>query len=73
MERGPRNVVNKNDGKQPCVARTLCPFQKQPYAMARNSLMLWGSLVLQRRKDLVYFTNGPTFSVLVMLRIVLRY
>jgi len=25
----PQNVINENYGKQPCAARTLCPFQKQ--------------------------------------------
>jgi len=30
----PQNVVNKNYGKQPCAARTLCRFQKQSYAVA---------------------------------------
>ena len=75
-----QSMLNENYGKQPCAARTLCPFQKQPYAVAalccreaktfvfpRNSLMLWGSLVLQRCKDLMSSTKGPTFSVFVML------
>jgi len=42
---------------------------RRTYILFRNSLMLWGRLVLQRRKDLVSSTNGPTFAVPVMLRI----
>jgi len=38
-----------------CAAET-----QRPYVFLRNSLMLWGSLALQRRKDLLSSTNGPT-------------
>jgi len=50
------------------MLRQLCAAENQrPYVFL--SLMLWGSLVLQRRKDLLSFTNQPAISVLAMLRI----
>jgi len=44
-------------------------IKERPHVFLRNSFVLCGSLVLLRRKDLMSFSNGPTFSVLVMLRI----
>ena len=49
------------------MLRQLCAAENQrPHVFL--SLTMWGSLVLQRRKDLMSFTNGPTISVLAMLR-----
>jgi len=46
---------------QPCAAR----FKD---LMSIETALCCGSLVLQKRKDLLSFSNGPTFAVLVMLR-----
>jgi len=36
--------------------------------MSLETALCSGSLVLQNRKDLLSFSNGPTFAALVMLR-----
>ena len=68
-------------GEQPCAAKTLCLSEKQRYAVAlvlrrayvfqRNSVMLWATqpCAAETQRPYVFSTNGPTFSVLVMLRI----
>ena len=55
-------VLYQNCQNQPCAAR----FKD---LMSYKTALCCGSLVLQRRKDLLSFSHGPTFTVLVMLRI----
>ena len=54
--------LHQNYQNQPYAAAALCFKIQRPYVL-RNSLML------QRRKDLLSFPDGPTFTVLVILRI----
>jgi len=59
----PTKRGNENYGKQPCTAKNLRPFQKQPYAVGQAC-----AAETQRRYN-TSLTNGPTFAVPVMLRI----
>jgi len=52
-----------------CCGSLVLQRSKDLFVFLRNSLMLWVSLLLQRRKDLMSSTNGLIFSVVIMLRI----
>jgi len=55
-------IINSLMLWQPCAARI-------KNLMSLETALCCGSLVMQKRKDLLSFSNGPCFTVIVMLRI----
>jgi len=77
----PKERDKRNYENQLYAAKTLCPdsdialdygslvLQESISSCLNEAALYCSSLVLQGRKDLLSFSYGPTFTVLIMLRI----